>query len=55
MSEAEFRTALEEVVQRLPARLRADLAAQDVPTRQGAEDALVAKIMAALFDTRAAA
>jgi hypothetical protein len=55
MSEAEFKLALEAVVQRLPDIVRADLASRDPAIRQGAEDAIVARVMAAFFEMRQAA
>jgi len=55
MSEAEFRIALEAVVQRLPDMVRADLASRDPAVRQGAEETLVARIMATMFEMRQAA
>lgn len=55
MSEAEFRIALEAVVQRLPDRVRADLASRDLAVRESAEETLVARIMATMFEMRQAA
>ncbi len=55
MTDADLRPVLEDVVQRLPDRLRADLAAAEPSTRQAAEDALVAKIAFALAELRAPA
>lgn len=55
MSEAEFRIALEAVVQRLPDRVRADLASRDPAVRESAEETLVARFMATMFEMRRAA
>lgn len=55
MTDIDIRPLLEDVVQRLPDRLRADLCASEPSTRQAAEDALVAKIVFALAEQRQAA
>lgn len=53
MTQVDIRTAIEEVVQKLPDLVRADLASRDPTVRQSAEDVVATKIMLSLDELRA--
>jgi hypothetical protein len=54
MRDQDFRSAIEEVVRKLPERLRADLNSRDAVVRQSAEEVVATKIALALEELRAA-
>lgn len=54
MRDQDFRSAIEEVVSKLPERLRADLNSRDSVVRQSAEEVVATKIALALEELRAA-
>lgn len=53
MTQDDIRKAIEDVVQKLPDLVRADLASRDPLVRQGAEEVVATKIMLALDELRA--
>jgi len=53
MTQDDIRKAIEDVVQKLPDILRADLASRDPSVRQSAEEVVATKIMLALDELRA--
>ncbi len=53
MTDEDRRKAIEQVVQKLPDLVRADLASRDTSVRQSAEEVVAAKIMLALGELRA--
>lgn len=53
MSDTDFRTVIQEVVNKLPDLLRADLASRDPSVRQSAEEVVAAKIAMALEELNA--
>ncbi|UNK78075.1 hypothetical protein MNQ96_10800 [Sphingopyxis granuli] len=54
MTDEDLRKVIEEVVQKLPDLVRADLASRDPSVRQSAEEVVATKIMLALGELRAA-
>jgi len=54
MNDEDLRKAIEEVVQKLPDLVRADLASRDPSVRQSAEEVVAAKIMMAISELRTA-
>lgn len=54
MKEADIKSAIAEVVQKLPDLVRADLTSRDPAIRQSAEEVVAAKIALALEELRAA-
>jgi hypothetical protein len=54
MIDEDLRKAIEEVVQKLPDLVRADLASRDPSVRQSAEEVVATKIMLVLGELRAA-
>lgn len=53
MTQDDIRKAIEDVVQKLPDLVRADLASRDPLVRQGAEEVVATKIMLALDELSA--
>ena len=53
MTQDDIRKAIEDVVQKLPDLVRADLASRDPSARQSAEEVVATKIMLALDELRA--
>lgn len=53
MTQDDIRKAIEDVVQKLPDLVRADLASRDPSVRQSAEEVVATKIMLALDELRA--